>query len=102
MCVGADERSCRAAEEAGGAGEEGCRAGPPGERDAVAERFRRSATHNIQQHVITVRSAKHSVTSHTCDIVLMYLKSSLTQSLMRGSIPLCVFTYEAGNKGQLA
>lgn len=41
--AGAAAGSRRAAEEAGGAGEEGRRAGPAGERDADAERIRRWA-----------------------------------------------------------
>lgn len=45
--------SCWAAEEAGGAGEEGCRAGPPRERDAVAQRFRRSEPElRLHEHVV--------------------------------------------------
>lgn len=42
MSAGVVPSGCRAAEEAGGAGEEGCRAGPAGERDADAQRLRRS------------------------------------------------------------
>lgn len=42
VCVGADTSSCRALEATGGAGDEGSGAGPPGERDAVAQSFRRS------------------------------------------------------------
>lgn len=55
VCVGAVARSCRAVEETGGAGKEGRRAGPPGERDAVTQRFRRSASNtNIQRLSYTV------------------------------------------------
>lgn len=57
VSVGAITGSCGAVEETGGAGKEGRGAGPPRERDAFAQCFRRCASDTDVQRLITAVTA---------------------------------------------
>lgn len=98
VCAGPVTRSCRAAEETGGAGEEGCRARPPGERNAVAQCFRRSASDSdMQPQISTVTTAKNlTLTAGSCIFFCCLAFNDLyigLHSVARASLHLCTIIH---------